>query len=68
MKYEYYKNKYKAICIKLDRDTDSDVIEYFENAGKLGYGPKLIICDLVRSHIDMVDLAFCVLGVETEVQ
>lgn len=68
MKYDYYKNKYKAITIKLDREADSDVIDYFENAGKQGYGPKLIICDLIRSHVNMVDLALCVLGDETEVQ
>ena len=68
MKYDYYKQKYKAITIKLDREADSDVIDYIENAGRQGYGPKTIICDLIRGHINMIDLAFCVLGDETEVQ
>lgn len=51
MKYEYYKDKYKTISIKLDHNKDADIIEYFNRASAAGTGPKVVITDLVRRDI-----------------
>ena len=52
MNYNYYKNKYKTISIKLDKQKDAPVIEYFDDLAKKGTGAKTAICWLVAREID----------------
>ena len=52
MKYNYYKDKYKTVSIKLDKQKDHDVIEYFQTLPP-DIGPKEAICNLIRSDIAM---------------
>jgi len=51
MKYEYYKDKYKTISIKLDKEKDAPVIKYFEDLAAKGTGAKHAICWLVASEL-----------------
>lgn len=51
MKYQYYKDKYKTITIKLDRVLDADIIEFFDENAKIGRGPKQIICELAAGRM-----------------
>lgn len=43
--YNYYKQKYKAITIRLDREADKDVIDFLE---QWPHGPKHAIMLAVR--------------------
>ena len=52
MNYNYYKNKYKTISIKLDKQKDAPVIEYFDDLAKKGTGAKTAICWLVAREIE----------------
>lgn len=51
MKYEYYKDKYKTISIKLDKEKDAPVIKYFEDLAAKGTGAKHAICWLVAREL-----------------
>lgn len=44
--YNYYKEKYKTVTIKLDRQADADVIKYLEEWPK---GPKHLIVWALRT-------------------
>ena len=55
MKYNYYKDKYKTVSIKLDKQKDQDVIEYFQTLPP-DIGPKEAICGLIRSDIAMLKI------------
>ena len=52
MNYNYYKNKYKTISIKLDKQKDASVIEYFDELARKGTGTKTAICWLVAREIE----------------
>ena len=52
MNYNYYKNKYKTISIKLDKQKDAPVIEYFDELARKGTGAKTAICWLVAREIE----------------
>lgn len=52
MNYNYYKNKYKTISIKLDKQKDAPVIEYFDDLAKKGTGAKTAICWLVARELE----------------
>ena len=43
--YDYYKNKYKTVTIKLDRDAEADVINFLAQYPK---GPKAAIVLALR--------------------
>ena len=45
MKYDYYKDKYKAVTIRLDKDAEKDVIDFLEQWPK---GPKHAIVLALR--------------------
>lgn len=45
MKYDYYKDKYKAVTIRLDKDAERDVIDFLEQWPK---GPKHAIVLALR--------------------
>ena len=51
MNYNYYKNKYKTISIKLDRQKDADIIKYFDDMAAQGSAAKQTICGLVRQDL-----------------
>ena len=46
--YHYYKDKYKAYTIRLDRQRDRDLIEYLDNYEQ---GPKA--CIVAALHADL---------------
>lgn len=46
MKYEYYKNKYKAYTLRLDREKDADIIKLLDNWPD---GPKAVIMIALRA-------------------
>ena len=48
MKYNYYKDKYRTVSIKLDKQLDRDIIEYLDSRDG---GPKNIICHAIRELI-----------------
>lgn len=48
MEYDYYKNKYKTISIKLDREKDADIIDFLESMPE-GVGPKECIVAALRT-------------------
>lgn len=52
MNYNYYKNKYKTISIKLDKQKDAAVIEYFNDLAEKGTGAKTAICWLVARELE----------------
>lgn len=52
MKYEYYKNKYRTISIKLDNEKDAAVIKYFDDLAAKGTGAKKAICWLVYRELE----------------
>lgn len=56
MNYNYYKNKYKTISIKLDKQKDAPVIEYFNDLAEKGTGAKTAICRLVAREIETHDV------------
>lgn len=51
MNYNYYKNKYKTISIKLDRQKDAEIIKYFDDMAARGSTPKQTICGLIRQDL-----------------
>ena len=51
MNYNYYKNKYKTISIKLDRQKDAEIIKYFDDMAAQGSTPKLTICGLIQQDL-----------------
>ena len=53
MKYDYYKDKYKTISIKLDRDKDRDIIDFLDRFAAYA-GPKTVICATLRTVAGMV--------------
>lgn len=46
--YKYYKDKYKAYTIRLDRQHDRDIIEYLDSCDQ---GPKARILHALRADI-----------------
>ena len=48
MDYKYYKDKYRTISIKLDREKDVDVIEILDSLPE-GVGPKECIVAALRT-------------------
>jgi hypothetical protein len=53
MKYDYYKDKYKTISIKLDRDKDRDIIDYLDRFAPYA-GPKTVICATLRTVAGLI--------------
>lgn len=51
MNYKYYKDKYKTISIKLDRQRDADIITLLEGAPD---GPKAFIINAVRFYVNFI--------------
>ena len=48
MDYKYYKDKYRTISIKLDREKDADVIAILDSMPE-GVGPKECIVAALRT-------------------
>lgn len=48
MDYKYYKDKYRTISIKLDREKDADVIAILDSMSE-GVGPKECIVAALRT-------------------
>lgn len=46
--YKYYKDKYKAYTIRLDRQRDQDIIEYLDSCDQ---GPKACILHALRADL-----------------
>lgn len=46
--YKYYKDKYKAYTIRLDRVRDQDIIEYLDDSE---WGPKARIVHALRADL-----------------
>lgn len=46
--YKYYKDKYKAYTIRLDRQRDQDIIEYLDSCDQ---GPKARILHALRADL-----------------
>ena len=46
--YKYYKDKYKAYTIRLDRIRDQDIIEYLDSCEQ---GPKARILNALRGDL-----------------
>lgn len=51
MNYNYYKDKYKTISIKLDRQREADIISLLEGAPD---GPKAFIINAVKFYVNFV--------------
>ena len=51
--YKYYRDKYKAYTIRLDRQRDRDIIEYLDN---IKCGPKACIVAALRADIFAMSL------------
>ncbi len=51
MNYNYYKDKYKTITIKLDRQREADIISLLEGAPD---GPKAFIVNAVKFYVDFI--------------
>lgn len=51
MNYNYYKDKYKTISIKLDKQRDADIIDIIEQAPD---GPKAFILNCVRFYVSFI--------------
>lgn len=46
--YKYYKDKYKAYTIRLDRQRDQEIIEYLDSCDQ---GPKARILHALRADL-----------------
>lgn len=68
MNYNYYKDKYRTISIKLDKDKDRDIIQMLDDAAADGYGPKTVFTDLARRHIEAQQILLAMCGPSEEVQ